>query len=610
MGMTNKIKHKKSKQAYPRFQKINGKHPFQQNCPESFVPYMARKRKGGKVAYFNFDLAKEMGLIPKKDDCVLNKELEKQIIDTFSLVIINEYDIINDVQVPEKDIKPHPYMATKYLQLQHPNKQGKTSGDGRSIWNGRISHGNKTWDISSCGTGATRLSPATHLQNKYFQTGDPSISYGCGYSEIDEGLCTLFFSEILHRNGYNTERVLAIIEFEKGISINVRAHSNLLRPSHMFNHLKQGNLEELERVVNYYIDDRESAGEWDKVPKTKAARYKYFLNKQIEVFANLAADFEDDYIFCWLDWDGDNILMDGGVIDYGSIRQFGLFHHEYRYDDVERYSTTIKEQKDKAKHIAKTFVQIVDYLIKGDKRPLSKMSNSKFVKDFDKIFDLRKKRNLLTKIGFDQEQVEYLLKKHNRLIEVFKKSFSYFERAKSHYGLHEVADGINWDAIFCMRDILRELPQLILHRGEKISHGEFIEVIKSSYAVEEDLELTNYRKRHINDFQNTYIKLVKKIARYEGRDFNEVLLKITMRSSIINKYDRITGDSITKVVDKVLNSKPKFSPDEIFKLSHEFAEYQNLDPDTKIKKKSERQKKQSKMMKGILQIVRDYREGI
>ena len=50
-------------------------------------------------------------------------------------------------------------MATRYLQTQHHNKQGKTSGDGRSIWNGYVKSENLIFDISSRGTGATILSP-------------------------------------------------------------------------------------------------------------------------------------------------------------------------------------------------------------------------------------------------------------------------------------------------------------------------------------------------------------------------------------------------------------------------------------------------------------------
>ena len=594
---------------YKRFEKVNGLHPLQDSCPDSFIKYQARKRKGGKIAFFNFDLAKEMGLIPKNHPCEMNKELEEQFLDTFSLVIINEYDIINNVKYDRSDIMPNDYMATRYLQLQHPNKKGETSGDGRSIWNGHITKGKRSWDISSCGTGATSLSPATHIENKYFQTGDPTISYGCGYSEIDEGFATLFFSEILRKNGYATERVLGIIEFEDNLSINIRSHENLLRPSHLFAHLKQNNYEGLKNIVDYYIARQEGNGAWTNIPKTPKVKYKYFMQKQIEVFAKLSADFEDVYIFCWLDWDGDNILMDGGIIDYGSVRQFGLFHHEYRYDDVQRYSTTIKEQKDKAKHIAKVFVQITDYLITKDKKRLDSFDKDKHFLQFEETFIERKNHNILKKMGLTEDHITSIMKKRPSLVEDFREVFSYFERAKSVEGLHHVPDGINWNAIFCMRDILRELPQILLHRGDQINRDEFIEILKSSYAIEEDLEISPYRAKKIDKFQNDYERIIKFLAKENRKEYVDVLLEVTMRSSIINKYDRVTGDSITNIVDRVVSTRKSYSPDTVFELMNEFTEYQNLNPDDK-KKVLIKNSQHSKEMRNLLKIVRDYREGI
>ena len=104
-------------------------------------------------------MAKDMGLIPKDHAAEMNPILETKILETFGIIIINEYDQINNRKFPEEDIKPNKYMATRYLQLQHPNKQGKTSGDGRSIWNGCIKHQGKTWDVSSCGDLQSRAVP-------------------------------------------------------------------------------------------------------------------------------------------------------------------------------------------------------------------------------------------------------------------------------------------------------------------------------------------------------------------------------------------------------------------------------------------------------------------
>lgn len=602
------IRKSKKEASYPRFKKINGEHPFQKACPNSCVLYKARKRHGGKVAYFNFDLAKEMGLIPKDHDGIVTKELEDQILETFSIVIINEYDEINNVQFNEEDILPHKYMATRYLQLQHPNKQGKTSGDGRSIWNGQVSHKGVTWDISSCGTGATRLSPATHIKKKFFQTGDSSISYGCGYSEKDEGLSTLFFSEIMNKNGLRTERCLGIIEFNGGISINIRAHENLIRPSHMFNHLKQGNYSELKNVVDYFISRQEENGFWSDVPKKDSDRYAYFLEKQTEIFAKLSADFESHYIFCWLDWDGDNILMDGGIIDYGSIRQFGLFHHEYRYDDIQRFSTTIKEQKEKAKHIVLSFEQIVDFLRKKKKRSSSVFKGSRNQKKFDQIFKTRKEENLLVKIGLEKEHVEFMMSKNRKLVDKFMKPYSYFERAKSLEGLQKVADGINWSAIFCMRDLLRELPQIYLSRKEAVSAQEFVQIGRSNYATDADVALSPYREKMVAHFQKYYSEILDKVSIQFGIPFADLLLKITMRSSIINKYDRVTGDSITTIVAKVMNQKPRLTPEDLHTLIHDFSDYQDFNPDDKRTPHDIRN--QSSLMRGMLKIVREYREGI
>lgn len=599
-----------NKNSYHRFSQVNGEHPFKSKVPEGHVEYQARSKKGGKVAFFNFELAREMGLISNDHPNQLNPELEKEILKAFSIVIINEYDINNNIQFPKDEILPNTYMATRYLQLQHPNKIGLTSGDGRTIWNGALEHQGTVWDISSCGTGATKLSPACNNNKKFYQTGDPSISYGCGLSEVDEGLETLFFSEVLYRNKFKTERILTIIEFDKGLAINVRANPNLLRPSHFFNHLKQGNYAALKKVTDYYIDREIKNKNW-KNPKfkTEADKYNYLAKTVALTFSETAAKFEDEYIFCWMDWDGDNILMDGAIIDYGSIRQFGLFHDEYRYDDVERFSTTILEQRLKARYIVQCFAQIAHFLNTKKKRPLDHFKNHAHLTLFDKNFIDCKHRNLLYKIGLKESQQTFLLDEHLAVVKNFKKAFNFFERSKANKGIHKVADGINHDAIFCMRDILRELPQLYLTRGNKITPQEFIEIIKSSYAKKNDLRLDKLRYKYIEEFQTSYLKMISLVEKEFKLDHNQLLLEITMRSSVINKYDRVTGDSITWVVDKVKKHKPHLKAEDIYKLSKEFTSYQTLDPDQKSHNSLD-SKEHQKIMRDLFSIVREHREGL
>ena len=116
---------------YKHIAHINGIHPLQQDVPFSYMSYAARQRKDGKVVFFNFGLAKEMGLIPKNHPQQLNPALKKSLIEAFSQIIVNEYDILNGIKIPKRDIKEHRYMATSYLQLQHADRRGPC---GRARW--------------------------------------------------------------------------------------------------------------------------------------------------------------------------------------------------------------------------------------------------------------------------------------------------------------------------------------------------------------------------------------------------------------------------------------------------------------------------------------------
>ena len=185
--------------------------------------------------------------------------------------------------------------------------------------------------------------------------------------------------------------------------------------------------------------------------------------------------------------------------------------------------------------------------------------------------------------------------------------------AKSVKGPQKVPDGINWNAIFCMRDILRELPQIFLSRGldGKISEAEFLDIIKSSYATKADLKRSLRRDLKIRSYQKNYLKLVNKVAAKFKVTPEKAMLDVSMRSSVINKYDRVTGDSITTIVQKVMNQRPKLDAAQINEILKEFTSYQNLNPDKDRKLSNfETEKDQSKLVKGMLQIVREFRDGI
>ena len=128
---------------YESFAKLDGTHPWRDVSPDGFVDYRARVRPGGRVVYFNFDLAREMRLIPRNHARSRDAGAGKMLLDTFAIQIINEYDIVSGRLIDPLTIKPKPYMATRYLQAQHKDKRGLNSGDGRAIWNGAIEGGRR-----------------------------------------------------------------------------------------------------------------------------------------------------------------------------------------------------------------------------------------------------------------------------------------------------------------------------------------------------------------------------------------------------------------------------------------------------------------------------------
>lgn len=599
------VKKKIQSKPYERFELIDGSHPLKEAVPESFIDYPARIRRGGKLAYFNFSLAKEMGLIPVDHEDSLNPELEEKILETFSIQIINEFDQMKNRKFKAADMKSGTYMATRYLQMQHDDKKGLNSGDGRSVWIGHINHKGKSWDLSGCGTGATRLSPATSKFNKFFETGDPSISYGCGYGELDEGIATSLMSYIFKENKIETEETLCVVEFKNNISINIRASHDLLRPSHFFLYLKQDNYTSLKKIVDFYIERNLGKPGWEKCPKGKA-KYRFLLERVTEDFSRVSANFEDEYIFCWLDWDGDNILMNGGIIDYGSIRKFGIMHHEYKYDDVERFSTSLLEQKGKAKYMVQTFAQIVDYLESRNKKGIQEFSEHKCLEDFETNYNKIKNSNLLRKIGFSEVKVKQLLIRELPLIEEFKKVFSYFERAKSKAGVIKVSDGVTCDAIFNMGNILRELPQIYISDKKILSEESFIEIIKAEFGTEEDLASNSYRATKCKEFQVLYQKIVERCSYHFQEKQEKTLLDISKHSQVVNKPNKITGDAVTHIVDLLLKEKKNLTPERLHELIKDLSENQR-----EFSVKSEALKSRpSPILKKILEIIKENREGI
>jgi uncharacterized protein YdiU (UPF0061 family) len=561
---------------YGAFQQVNGHHPLKYAVPNGFIEYQARILRRSKVLYFNFALAKEMGLLPKDHAHQLNKELENTLVETFALRIVNEFDQLTGAQFPERDIKANRYMATRYLQLQHSCKSGSTSGDGRSIWNGQFlaSHG-ASWDLSSCGTGVTRLSPGSVQEGRPVRTGEKLISYGSGLADVDEGLTAAILSESFQARGIVTERTLVVLEDPEGNGINVRAARNLLRPSHLFLHLKQGNQLMLKSALDFYIARQVHNRQWAVIPR-ESEKYDYFLSQIAKRYGEFAARLEDEYVFCWLDWDGDNVLLEGGIIDYGSIRQFGLCHHKYRYDDVDRYSTNLKEQKRKARYLVQTFVQMVDFVRTGQKKEMGAFAESEHLTTFDHAFRKTQLDCLLRRVGLSAAQRKRLVRKNLDLVEEFEKTFRFFERKEKGKGLKRTPDGVNDPALFCTRSLLRELPRKLLLDEQELQSREFLSLMKTKFLSQKEMQRDNVYAGTVKKFQANYLAILRQA--HKGKSLRRAVLETAMRASQHNRTGYATGDAIIYVVDTLLAKRKQLRRNEFISLVDAFVHHQQGAP--------------------------------
>ena len=566
---------------YEKFKELDGTHPWRNVSPDGYIDYRARYRPQGRVLFFNFPLAKEMGLIPEDHPSTINKDLEQAILDTFSLRIINEYDLEHGRKFPPETVRPKPFMATRYLQTQHRNKQGKTSGDGRSIWNGYLKSDNLTFDISSRGTGATILSPGAVEANKKLATGDQTFGYASGLAELDEMLGSAVMSEIFYRQGIPTERCLAVIGFPDGTAIGVRSAPNLIRPAHIFRYLKQNRHAELKASVDYFIDREIENGIWI-VPDDLSQRYATALDYFARNYAKLAALLEEEYIFNWLSWDGDNMLASGAILDYGSIRQFAAKHDKYRFKDVDRYSASLAEQRGWARTLVQVFAQTMDFIETGERKNLNTFKNADCLGVFDRAFAMERDQRMLWRIGFTPEQIAHLMNIAQKEIRDFDRSLSYFEDRKVAKGIEKLPDGFTHSPVFLIRNLLRTLPgyylsQAITRADDESAHMRneiFLQTMAASYVGKKDLKLTDARLSHIRAFQESYLRLVAAL----GGPLDLVLQTLQERSAVINHRHRITGDAVTWIIEEVIAMKGKIKIDGLQEAIDAFIDSQVLIP--------------------------------
>jgi hypothetical protein len=332
----------------------------------------------------------------------------------------------------------------------------------------------------------------------------------------------------------------------------------LIRPAHLFLYLKQGRITELRQATDYLIRRETENGHW-KISLNSGERYKQMLKEVSTSFARFAARLEREYIFAWMDWDGDNVLASGGIIDYGSIRQFGLRHDQYRYDDVERFSTTLNEQRGKARLTVQVFAQLADYLTTGKRRSLNDFERHEALRSFDREFDRELRRVFLMQVGLDERQTKIVLEKNGSGVERLYETYLALEKTKTKAGVKKVADGLNRPAVFRMRSVLREMPDLLgkvsdlKWNSTPVSADELVDLMSSTFAKRADLRLKGKLGEKISAFQKAYVNLILMACGSASK--SAFLRGLSRRAKEQNRRGRVTGNGSEFVVDALTRAK-------------------------------------------------------
>ena len=276
------------------------------------------------------------------------------------------------------------------------------------------------------------------------------------------------------------------------------------------------------------------------------------------------------------------MLADAGIIDYGSVRQFGLRFDEYRYDDVDRLSTTLSEQPDKLKLFVQSFVQAVDFVQRGTRRPLEAFEHHAVVRRYWERYTECRLLRILFRLGFDDSSARWLLSQDREAVRAFAAEYDAIESVKRAGPLQQVPDGVNRSPLFNIRNLLRAYPGFLHEQGDLkaawLPMESFFDLLFARGIDARDRLLARDHAARAAGFQSRYKQLVVKAA--QRGSIQRTLEDLRRRSRIVNAADRATGNAIAIIAERILLARDAgLSVPDLGKLINGFVEHQRLDPD-------------------------------
>ena len=116
-----------------------------------------------------------------------------------------------------------------------------------------------------------------------------------------------------------------------------------------------------------------------------------------------------------------------------------------------------------------------------------------------------------------------------------------------------------------------------------MSTKEFMKIIASTFCGANEARPTLLRRVWAEKFQYAYMNIIEATTRLTESRRENVIGKVATRSAILNRSERITGDAICNVGDKILRTRKQMERRELFSVISGFIAEQVLVPEVKLK---------------------------
>ena len=159
------------------------------------------------------------------------------------------------------------------------------------------------------------------------------------------------------------------------------------------------------------------------------------------------------------------------------------------------------------------------------------------------------------------------------------------------------------------RDLLRELPTAFREELTPLAPRSFLEIAASSYASRRDRRVTPHRARMARSFQQSYLELAERAARLERRPLIRVLEHLSERSAVINRAERITGDSATYATQRLIRQRRSLGLRGLYWVLSHFVDTQDRDPERRQRRDAGNPRERRALAR-LIDLMAPYRYGL